>query len=188
MKKIYITIGIIGSLTVGGGVLFAMSDGGNTGSSPLQRLREIVSGKENSDVCEYNVDVSGITLAMKDGEGADAVDTGFSTKQVSSAVVPATWTATTTSEGIKSIPQAGTQIKLRFTSEGEQTFADITERLAARSGTLALYINNNLVSAPRVMSKITGRDLLVNLSGSDKSVEQIIGTQNLKLNCPNNAQ
>ena len=185
MKKIYITAGVIGVLVVGGGVLFAMSSG-NTGSSPLQKLSEIVSGKENSDVCEYDVDISGITLAMKDGDGADAVDTGFSIKGVSDAIVPATWT--TTAKGTEVVPVVDKQIKFRFTSEGEQMFADITERMAEKGGTLTLYINNNIVSTSRVMSKITGRDLLMNLSGNDKSVEQIIGTQNLKLNCPNNAQ
>ena len=120
--------------------------------------------------CKITVNLSGISFEIKEGNELNQRPTGLTKAHISAGVV-------------KKSDLGEYHIELTFTNEGKRLFSEITDRISQSGGSLSLYINNNLVSSPVVMTKIVSDTLLVGGEPYAK-IEQIIGKQNINNPCP----
>ena len=197
MKKIYIAVGVIGAFVIGGGAYYALSGSAmpvlyKLGMVSATKYMEFLSSKtedqkiiyvqvqyENGTFsspqkCSYEINSSGTSFEIKNGEGESATPTGFTTKQVS---------------GISIIQyQDSTDHKiLRFslTKEGSDMLTKIIEDATKRDGTISFYINSKVISSLIMLDKITSGSLDFELRdpGIIKA-QEILGKDNIRLTCP----
>jgi len=63
-------------------------------------------------------------------------------------------------------------VLLEMDATGAQAFADATGELAATQGEISIYMDETLISSPRVLSKITdGSAMITNIGSSEAAIE-----------------
>lgn len=69
-------------------------------------------------------------------------------------------------------------VELNLSAEGARKFSEATGRIAAQNGTISIWMDNNLISAPSVSQQITGDSAIINGSFTAESAEQLANTIN----------
>lgn len=114
------------------------------------------------------IDLIGKTAQLEFKEGGSAQDqwlpTGLSGKQLKKATV--SFDQTTNAP----------QISLQFNNEGDDLFAQITERNVGKQ--VAIFLDDQILSAPTVQQKITGGQAVITGSFTIDEVKQLVSLLN----------